>query len=39
MCNYQRSRELFSQAVQNCPNNIHILHAWGHMEEVPNNIY
>lgn len=33
LCNYQRSREIFSQAVQKCPQNVHILHAWGHMEE------
>jgi len=34
LCNYQRARDLFSQAVEKCPNNVHILHAWGHMEEV-----
>eukprot|EP01041_Mallomonas_annulata_P003417 gene3417-6780_t len=33
LCNYQKSRDLFSQALEKCPNNVHILHAWGVMEE------
>ena len=30
----ERSREIFTESVERFPNNIHILQAWGHMEQV-----
>ena len=32
--NYERAREIFSQSQAQCPNSVHLLHAWGHLEEV-----
>jgi hypothetical protein len=32
--NVVRAREVFEQSTLRCPNNVHILHAWGHMEQV-----
>ena len=32
--NIERSRDVFSQSVIRFPSNVHILHAWGHMEQV-----
>lgn len=32
--NYERAREIFSQSVAQCPSSVHLLHAWGHLEEV-----
>jgi hypothetical protein len=34
--NIEKSREVFAKSLQKCPNNIHILQAWGHMEQVTN---
>jgi hypothetical protein len=36
--NVVRAREVFEQSTLRCPNNVHILHAWGHMEQV-NDLY
>lgn len=35
--NIERSREIFSQGIVKCPNNIHLLQAWGHMEQKYGN--
>lgn len=32
--NYERAREIFAQSLTKCPNNVHLLHAWGHLEQV-----
>jgi tetratricopeptide (TPR) repeat protein len=32
--NYERAREIFAQSLAKCPNNVHLLHAWGHLEQV-----
>lgn len=32
--NIDRAREVFRDSVLRCPNNVHILHAWGHLEQV-----
>lgn len=32
--NLERAREVFRDSVLRCPNNVHILHAWGHLEQV-----
>lgn len=32
--NIDRAREVFSESITRCPNNVHILHAWGHLEQV-----
>jgi tetratricopeptide (TPR) repeat protein len=32
--NVIKARDIFQQSMENCPDNVHILHAWGHMEEV-----
>lgn len=32
--NIERAREVFRDSVIRCPNNVHILHAWGHLEQV-----
>lgn len=32
--NAARAREVFVEGMTKCPNNIHILHAWGLMEQV-----
>ena len=32
--NLDRAREVFRESTVRCPNNVHILHAWGHLEQV-----
>lgn len=32
--NVDQARAVFTEAVTRCPNNVHILHAWGHFEQV-----
>jgi Tfp pilus assembly protein PilF len=32
--NVERAREVFRDSILRCPNNVHILHAWGHLEQV-----
>jgi tetratricopeptide (TPR) repeat protein len=32
--NVIRAREVFVEGIARCPNNVHILHAWGLMEQV-----
>ena len=31
--NIDRARDVFQQSVVRCPNNVYILHAWGHLEQ------
>ena len=35
--NIDRARDLFVQGVAKCPNNVYILHAWGHLEQKYGN--
>ncbi len=32
--NVDKAREIFAESIEKFPNNIHILQAWGHMEQV-----
>ena len=32
--NIDNARNLFFKSNEKCPDNIHILHAWGHLEQV-----
>lgn len=32
--NLERAREVFSESLMRCPKNVHLLHAWGHLEQV-----
>ena len=32
--NIMKSRDIFAEANIRCPNNVHILHSWGHLEQV-----
>ena len=36
--NLERAREVFRDSILRCPNNVHILHAWGHLEQVVETI-
>jgi hypothetical protein len=36
--NVERAREVFRDSILRCPNNVHILHAWGHLEQVTEKI-
>ena len=35
--NIPRAREVFQLATTTCPKNIHLLHAWGHLEQKHGN--
>lgn len=35
--NIERARDVFQQSVVRCPNNVYILHAWGHLEQKYGN--
>lgn len=35
--NIHRAREIFQLATTTCPKNIHLLHAWGHLEQKHGN--
>jgi len=32
--NIENARKIFSQSNDKCPRNLHLLHAWGHLEQV-----
>lgn len=32
--NIENARKIFSQSNEKCPKNLHLLHAWGHLEQV-----
>ncbi|KAJ1436823.1 hypothetical protein B484DRAFT_324887 [Ochromonadaceae sp. CCMP2298] len=36
--NIGAARQLFVQSDEKCPNNVHILHAWGHHEQKHGNV-
>ena len=37
--NALRAREVFVEGISRCPDNVHILHAWGLMEQVSSTVF